>query len=270
MPPIRAVVFDLDETLIVEEGAVSGALRATAARVPASHGVSVDGLAASVRATARSLWRAHRLWPWANDIGISSWEVLCGDFAGEGDNLRALREYAPQYRVEAWGRALREHGVSDGSLAAQLAEHYRGEHAGRRVAYPETVGVLDALRPRYRLGLLTNGAVDLQRAKARNAGLEGFFHAITVSGEVGAGKPDARAFQAVLARLGVPPGESVMVGDNPARDIVGAQALGMRAIWVDRAGARLPDGVVPDARVVTLADVPGWVERWSSSAASSR
>jgi putative hydrolase of the HAD superfamily len=100
--------------------------------------------------------------------------------------------------------------------------------------------------------------------------LEAHFHGITVSGEVGVGKPDARAFRSVLEKLGVPPGASVMVGDNLERDVAGAQALGMRAIWVDRTGGRRPDGVVPDARVATLPEVPAWVERWSSPASSSR
>lgn len=270
MAPIRAVVFDLDETLIVEEGAVTGALRATAAHVPASHGVSAEALATSVRATARAMWRAHELWPWANDIGISSWEVLCGDFAGDGENLGRLRAYAPRFRVEAWRTSLAEHGVADEDLARALAERYRGEHAAHRVPYPETMEVLGTLGRRVRLGLLTNGASDLQREKARSAGLERFFDWVTVSGDVGAGKPDARVFRAVLAGLGVGPEEAVMVGDNPARDIAGARALGMRSVWVDRTAARLTDGIVPDARVATLAEVPAWVERWSSLGARAR
>ena len=261
---IDAVLFDLDETLIVEEGAVTGAMEATAARVPAHHGVDPAALAKAVRATARSLWRAHPLVPWLHRIGISSWEGLCGAFEGPGEELAALRAYVPGYRVEVWNTALAQQGVRDEPLARTLAAHYVGEHGSRRVPYPETFHVLRALRGRVRLGMLTNGASDLQRDKERNAGLVPLFDAIVVSGDVGVGKPDARVFHALCDRLGVAPARCVMVGDNPERDVAGAHGVGAKALWIDRRGATLPAGVKPDARITSLAEVPGWLERASA------
>ncbi|MEU5548321.1 HAD family hydrolase [Micromonospora sp. NPDC047793] len=55
---------------------------------------------------------------------------------------------------------------------------------------------------------------------------------------------------------GVPPSQVVHVGDNPAFDVVGAQRAGLRAIWLNRRGDSLPAGVLPDATVSSLAELP--------------
>jgi putative hydrolase of the HAD superfamily len=74
-----------------------------------------------------------------------------------------------------------------------------------------------------------------------------------VSGEVGVGKPDPRIFDLALRLLGASPEEAVMVGDNPTRDVAGAKAAGVTAVWVNRAGLPLAAGAaVPDVEVASL------------------
>jgi FMN phosphatase YigB (HAD superfamily) len=48
----------------------------------------------------------------------------------------------------------------------------------------------------------------------------------------------------------------VYVGDSLAHDVLGAQAAGLRAVWLNRSGEPRPDGVRPDAEVRTLAELP--------------
>jgi putative hydrolase of the HAD superfamily len=104
--------------------------------------------------------------------------------------------------------------------------------------YEDTAPVLDELRRAgLKIGLLTNSARDVH-AFARHHRLEvdaalGSFHH-------GKTKPHASIFHAVLELLEVAPADAVMVGDTVEDDIEGAQALGMRAILVDRLG-RHPD-----------------------------
>lgn len=253
------MVFDLDETLIVEERAVADALLATAARVPPARGVDPSGLAASVRRIARERWRTHELWPWANQVGISSWEALCARFEGPGERWAALRAFAPEFRHGTWRDALREHGVHDPRLAEGLSEHFGPELAPRRTAYPDAFPVLSALHPGARLGLLTNGAPDLQRAKAEHAGLLPWFDAVLVSGTIGVGKPEPQVFQHLLAQLGVPAERSVMLGDNPERDVAGALATGMRAVWIDRTRAAPAPACTPHLRVGALDEALPWI-----------
>ena len=79
------------------------------------------------------------------------------------------------------------------------------------------------------------------------------------SGGVGALKPDPRIFRFALERVSGRAADAVMVGDNPARDIAGAQRAGIRGVWVDRDGGD-DHGVVPDARVSDLGGLAalGW------------
>ncbi|MFF4133728.1 HAD family hydrolase [Streptomyces mirabilis] len=102
-------------------------------------------------------------------------------------------------------------------------------------------GVLEGLavlrRLGWTLGIATNGAVAIQHAKLRATGLDAFFDGVTVSEAVGVRKPGRALFEAAAAACGVSlAAGGWMVGDNPATDIVGAGAAGLRTAWV--AGTR--------------------------------
>lgn len=114
------------------------------------------------------------------------------------------------------------------------------------------------LRHEYRVGLLTDGPVVAQRGKLDVLGWEDLFDASVVTGALPAGKPDERAFRAVLDELGVDASTTVYVGDNTETDVCGAKDAGLRAVHVlgrerdacpradavverDRLGEELPD-----------------------------
>ena len=103
--------------------------------------------------------------------------------------------------------------------------------------------VVRSLREEYPVGLLTNGPVAAQRGKIETLGWGELFDAIAVTGDLEAGKPDERAFKAVLESLAVDPGETVYVGDDVDADIHGAKDAGMYAVQV-----LFPDGPDPDPR----------------------
>ena len=85
----------------------------------------------------------------------------------------------------------------------------------------------------YRVGILTNGLPDTQRAKVEALGLRSLADAIVYADDhaVG-GKPHPACFAAVLAALRVPAPDAVFVGDHPRNDIEGARAAGLRTIWL--------------------------------------
>jgi putative hydrolase of the HAD superfamily len=107
-----------------------------------------------------------------------------------------------------------------------------------------------------RLGLLTNGPSELQRRKIGLLALEERLDALAISGEIGAAKPDAIAYERALTLLGTSAHETAMVGDDRVNDIDGALAAGLaRAVWLTAGEVRdLPAGAVV-AR--SLGDVPG-------------
>lgn len=250
--PTRAVLFDLDETLLADSAATQDALRATAA-LATPHGLDAETLARAAWLRANDGWECSPHQDYFQDIGISAGECLWGRFIGEDPRLRPIARWAITYQLETWERALADLGVRDDVLAATLTERFRMEKRARHTwLYAEARATLDHLHGDYALALITNGAPDIQRDKLAGCGLEPYFPVVVVSGEAGVGKPDPAIFAQTLAALEVAPEDAVMVGDNPARDILGANRAGVRAVWIRREGQPLTHGARPDATITTL------------------
>ncbi len=137
--------------------------------------------------------------------------------------------------------------VDPGAVAAA----YRETIADALAPVPGVEAMLEDLGREYRVGLLTNGPVRAQRDKLETLGWEETFDAAVVTGELEAGKPDRRAFEAVLDELEVAPGDAVYVGDEVEADVYGATNADMHAVQV-----LLEDGPAPDPRAVAHVDQP--------------
>jgi putative hydrolase of the HAD superfamily len=101
------------------------------------------------------------------------------------------------------------------------------------VPYPDTFTVLEALKGRYKLGVITNGFSSVQREKIVKVEIEHYFDDIIVSGEEEFEKPDPRIFRLSCKHLGVSPEEAVYIGDYYPNDIAGALASGITPIWIN-------------------------------------
>ncbi|MEU6053113.1 HAD family hydrolase [Streptomyces xanthochromogenes] len=85
----------------------------------------------------------------------------------------------------------------------------------------------------WTIGIVTNGASDIQRAKLAATGLTDLVDGVAVSGDLDIRKPDRRLFELAALRCGVSlAADSWMVGDNPAGDIGGGHEVGLRTIWI--------------------------------------
>lgn len=253
--PIKALVFDLDDTLVVEEASAEAAFLKTCELAHARCGIDPAALHASLRPLARGLWHNSPARAYAVQIGISSWEALWARFEGDGQSLRTLRDWAPTYRRESWLSALREHGVDDIDLALDLAETFPIERRKLHVVYEDVRPALEHLGRSFGLGLLSNGASDLQREKIAGAGIGRYFDEILISGDIGVGKPKPRIFEMILSRLGVAAAEAVMIGNNLRTDIAGARDVGMTTIWLNRTHSLCDKDITPDLEVANLAEL---------------
>lgn len=248
-----ALLFDLDETLLADIDSTDQALREASALAKKRYGIDPAALTLIVKQQAHHLWNASPTHPYCQNIGISSWEGMWGTFAGDDPGLQALAAWMPFYQQEVWNRALATFDVADDALAVELMQTFQRRRRAIFTLFPETLAVLQHLRRRYRLAIITNGAPDIQRAKIAGARLEVYFDAIVVSGEVGVGKPDARVFQSALDQLDVTTAQAMMIGDNIIRDVWGAQQMGMRGVWVNRDDtATTKSGVTPEHTISTL------------------
>ncbi len=204
---LKAIFFDLDDTLLDTHATYQEAIAATcAAAARRRAGLDPRRLGEVYLAVAAEMWRSF-------DLG-------------------QMRESAEEIRLMVWREALRQAGFEGESLATGLADHYgAGRRAGHRL-FPGALHTLERVHRRYHLGLITNGMTEIQHDKIRQLGIEPFFDTILVSQEVGFAKPDPRLFELALARVPCRPEEAVMIGDSPDRDIAGARAVGMHALWV--------------------------------------
>jgi len=181
-------------------------------------------------------------------------------------HFRSENHRAPVYRRydEAWAvqfeRVFKQLRLTGDAWAA--AEFLR-EKLASAAAFPEVYPVLEALRPRYRLAVLSNADDDFLTAALSRNNLR--FDTVVTSEQAGAIKPDPAIFHYLTARLGLSPAEVLYVGDNPIPDVLGPRQAGLRVAWVNRTGVRRPRRVPPpDIRVRDLtsllpalaADVP--------------
>jgi len=230
--PPKAIILDLDDT-ILDSGETDVSWR----RICAAFAGSFDGV------TPEGFFDAlidARDWFWDNDRQARE---------GRLDLLAARRAIFKQ--------ALASLGVAspEPALVDAMARHYTGLRDEAVAPFRGALAALERLRGYgVRLALLTNGSTETQWGKIRRFGLTGFFDHIQVEGDLGFGKPDARAFRYALAALDVGPEETWMVGDNLLADIEGAQRAGIFAVWMDAHDSGLDprDGVAPDGVVKSL------------------
>ncbi|HEY4225450.1 MAG TPA: HAD family hydrolase [Pseudolysinimonas sp.] len=234
--PPRAVLLDLDETLIDGSGLATSTVAVSAAFAARHPELGLDPmvLAQANGVAWQSSWTEHE----------PKW------IRGELDDLGLS--------TAVWTAALGELGVADPERYASEAAH---EHVAALAAatrpYDDVLPALDALAVAgIPLGVVTNGSSSAQRGKIALIGAERFA-VVAVTGEHGVAKPDPRIFGIALEELGLPAGDVVHVGDSLRADVAGAQAAGIATVWLNRTGEVRPaDAATPDAQITTLAQLP--------------
>ena len=204
MSMVEAVLFDVDFT-IAKPGPLLGpeGYRAAGERF----GLVLDPEKyAQARAAAVEDLQHHPELDHDEEIWVRFTEDIVRGMGGNGADVRAVAE-----------------AITEGWLHSENFE-----------LYEDALPVLAELRSRgLKIGLVSNTSRDLD-AFIRHFGLE--VDAWVASGTHGKVKPSPSIFRAVLELLQVEPEAAVMVGDSPADDVEGAQAIGMRAFLIDREG----------------------------------
>jgi putative hydrolase of the HAD superfamily len=142
-------------------------------------------------------------------------------------------------------RALVAIGVQPGPYVASLVSAFTGHAPDHLTPYPAVLTALDHLQTMVPVVLITDGNPRIQRAKIAALRLERRLDHVVISDEIGGRavrKPHAAPF------LGMPPADVVHVGDRPAKDVAGAQAVGIRCLRVrtgEYADTPDPAGLVP-------------------------
>jgi putative hydrolase of the HAD superfamily len=234
-----AILFDLDDTLLVAFGPSQSQWRRTIATFADRLGpVEAHAVAAAIQTASVELWAdpgRHKYW--RHRIGEARRKIVAIAFA----------------ELAAAG-----HPVPIQSVGDAMADAYQALHEEELAMFPDAHATLDELKQRgVRLALITNGAGPPQRAKVVRFALEHRFDHIQIEGEHGFGKPEERAYTHAMEVLDVRPHETWMVGDNLEWEVVGPQRLGIHAIWHDGYGIGLPPDspIVPDRIIRRLSEL---------------
>lgn len=100
---------------------------------------------------------------------------------------------------------------------------------------PEMVALIEELRTRHRVALLTNALTPFFRQIAKKYDLERLFEIILVSSEEGLAKPDAAFYRLMVDKLGEKAGNCLFIDDNP-ENLEAARSVGMQALLFEGAG----------------------------------
>jgi putative hydrolase of the HAD superfamily len=219
---------------------------------------------AALEATADEL-RAARPGPFADAL---TWEDLSRDRGDVGAELEGIEYNLARLRVLAFARTLERLRAAQGgprqddaALVEQLATSYFAHRDRDPALFEDTVPCLDALRPTYRIGLLSNGS-----RLPEPIGLGGYFETVVFAQDHRVAKPDTQLFDICRHQLGLAPHACVLVGDHPLNDVVGAKRAGWSAVLIDRSGGGTyvqPAGCseVPDAVVTSFGQLPQALRR---------
>ncbi|ANE47868.1 haloacid dehalogenase [Paenibacillus swuensis] len=254
---IQAVLFDLDDTLLWDDRSVLEAFEMVCESAADRLGVDARELEAAVRKEARALYESYETFPFTQMIGINPYEALWGNFTeGEHEQFRKLNELAPGYRKEAWTRALHVLGVDDEQAGAELGELFHQTRRKLPYVYEETYRVLDELKGKVKLLLLTNGSPDLQKEKLAMVPLMApYFDHIMISGQFGQGKPAEAIFHHAMELLNINADEGLMVGDKLTTDILGSNRVGMKNVWINRRGLANDSDIRPTFQIKHLEEL---------------
>jgi HAD superfamily hydrolase (TIGR01549 family) len=222
---IHAVTFDADGTLWDFEGAMVHALTQVLAHLQARMPERAVGLTVRQVMTIR--------------------DEVAAELEPQGVTLI-------QIRLAAFERTLEHIGAPDPVLAAHLNALYVHHRTEATRLYDDTLPALDALA-HLTLGIISNGNTDPVRC-----GLGGRFQFALFADQHGPGasKPHRRMFDIALGMAACDPAEVLHVGDSLPNDVAAPQRLGIRSVWLNRDGLANTTGLVPDAEITSLLELP--------------
>ena len=116
--------------------------------------------------------------------------------------------------------------------------------------------LLNTLRGKMKLGIITNGFTELQQVRLERTGFRDHFDVLIISEQVGVAKPHPEIFEYALSAMGHPSRERVlMVGDNPDSDILGGLNAGLHTCWVNADNKPDPTDINPHYQVSSLSEL---------------
>ncbi len=156
--------------------------------------------------------------------------------------------------VERFLAPVRPFGITDPEYAKRLNDDFLDRTTRKTRLIEGAIGLLDYLRSRYRMYILSNGFREVQYRKIENSGLSSYFNKIILSEDAGINKPHPDMFTYALKNTNSRRDQTVMIGDSWDADIVGARNSRIDQIWFNPKGEPATD-FQPTFTVANLAEI---------------
>jgi HAD superfamily hydrolase (TIGR01509 family) len=229
---IKAILFDVDDTIFDRGGAQRKALRLI---VREFHDIFA---------------------------GIDKQTIV--DAFLESDRLAMEKFYAggsfEETRAARGKEFLKLLGLSE-DFADKITEMYVKSYPTIDAPVKGAKSVIIKLAGRFQLGVVSDGFPDTQYRKLRTLGIEDLVDCIVLAGEIGIRKPDPGIFWKAAELLARKPEECLYVGDFYEADVLGAKKAGMQACWFNPDGLRPSTEVKPDFEISELDEILEILER---------
>lgn len=223
---IKAIFFDADNTLVNHKECEKQALQAV-----------FQGIGVEYKEEYQTVFRPldRKLW----------------DSVANGTNPVSrdkVAEYRFQLLFEQIGIAYQNYGKANKLFKEGLANS--------TALMEHTEEIMQYLHEKnYKLYVVTNGRINLQRPRVMNSKIAKYVSDIIVSEEVGADKPNPKIFNVLLNKADLKPEEVVMIGDSLDKDIQGAHNAGMQAIWFNGEKQSNHTNILPEYKIENLLEL---------------
>lgn len=181
--------------------------------------------------TLSDLYRVHAL----KQKGICDVDIFIDKYKMHNELLWKLyrddKVEKDVLRSRRFKLTLLEFGINDDHLAHELGDQYIKKCPLKTHVFPFTYEVLNYLKEKYHLHIITNGFEEVQYVKLRHSKLLHYFEQIITSEQVGVKKPNPEIFSHALLKASCKSNESIMIGDDLPVDILGAKAMGMFQVY---------------------------------------
>lgn len=231
---IKALLFDFDETLFVNEDSTQESVRYAWKILEKDYpDIPVEKVVDAYMDSRDKFWHVE-------DTRV----------------IPEIQQGATHVRRILWLRTLNALEIQRYDLLDILVQRFGEKRYETWHLYPESLGILDLLKKSYQLVLITNGISEIQRGKIKKVQVESYFQPILVSGELGISKPDPRFFYQAADKAERQYSECIVIGDSVRNDIGGAKNAGMISVWVNRNGHLSRPSITPDYEIKTLIELP--------------
>src|SRR5690606_7409455 len=136
-----------------------------------------------------------------------------------------------ELRKRRFPEAFENMGIPNAEFAMEYERRFVDEVTDTNYVVEGTEEILEYLKNKYRLHILSNGFEEVTHHKIQGCIIKNYMETITTAEEAGSPKPEAKAFMTALAKSDAKVEDSIYIGDDWIADMVGAHRLGMRAIF---------------------------------------